>query len=68
MSNLPFETTWQQLKDHFKPAGAVLRADIPSKGSGVVSFASTREAAKAIQLFNDSTFGERRIEVLPSFG
>ena len=49
-------------------AGAVLRADIPSKGSGVVSFASTREAAKAIQLFNDSTFGERRIEVLPSFG
>ena len=67
-SNLPFETTWQQLKDHFKQAGAVLRADIPSKGSGVVSFASTREAAKAIQLFNDSTFGERRIEVLPSFG
>ena len=63
VSSLPFETTWQQLKDHFKQAGAVLRADVPSKGAA--SSRSRRpEAAKAIQLFNDSTFGERRVEVL----
>ena len=55
-----------KIKDHFKQAGAVLRADIPTKGRGAVSFGSTREAAKAIQLFNDSTFLGRKIEVVPS--
>jgi RNA recognition motif-containing protein len=28
VGNLNFETTWQDLKDHFKQAGPVIRADI----------------------------------------
>lgn len=32
VGNLAFKTTWQTLKDHFKPCGKVLHADIFSNG------------------------------------
>ena len=59
------------LKDHFREAGNVLRADVvtdpegKSRGFGTVLFGTTRDAAKAIQLFNESVFGSRTIEVRP---
>jgi RNA recognition motif-containing protein len=46
------------LKDHFREAGNVLRADVvtdpegKSRGFGTVLFGTTRDAAKAIQPFN----------------
>jgi len=71
VGNLAWETSWQDLKDLMKGAGAVLRADIAqgpdgrSKGHGTVSFGSTKEAAKAIQLFHESDFKGRLLNVTP---
>lgn len=36
-----------------------------SRGFGTVLFSSTRDAAKAIQIFNESEFNGRTIEVRP---
>ena len=63
--------SWKELKDLFRQAGTVARADIAvgadgrSKGFGTVVFGSTREAAKAIQLFNDREFMGRNMDVRP---
>ena len=71
VGNLSYDTTWQDLKDLMKTAGEPLRADVAtgadgqSKGFGTVTFASTREAAKAIQALNESEFNGRIIEVRP---
>ena len=71
VGNLSYDTTWQDLKDLMKTAGEPLRADVAtgadgqSKGFGTVTFASTREAAKAIQALNESEFQGRIIEVRP---
>ena len=46
VGNLSWQTTWQDLKDHFKQAGEVLYADVltssdgRSRGCGVVEFAT----------------------------
>jgi RNA recognition motif-containing protein len=71
VGNLPFDTTWANLKDLFREAGTVLHADVAtgpdgsSKGYGTVLLGTTRDAAKAIQLFNESEFGGRTLEVRP---
>ena len=50
VGNLSWETSWQELKDHFRNAGEVSHADVMmehdgrSKGCGIVSFASARDA------------------------
>ena len=69
VGNLSFETSWQDLKDHFRQAGEVLHADIMtgadgrSKGCGMVTFSSSREAAHAIQTLNQTVVGGRNIFV-----
>jgi len=71
VGNLPWDVAWQALKDHFRAAGNVVHADVMldaegrSRGFGTVLFSTTREAAKAIQLFNDSFLLGRQIEVRP---
>jgi RNA recognition motif-containing protein len=46
VGNLSWQTSWQELKDHFKQAGEVLYADVltssdgRSRGCGVVEFAT----------------------------
>ena len=53
------------------PQGAVLRAEVAadreggSKGYGTVEMGTTRDAAKAIQLLNDSDFKGGRLDVRP---
>ena len=69
VGNLSFDTSWQDLKDHFRQAGEVLHADIMmgadgrSKGCGMVTYSSAREAAHAIQTLNQTTVGGRNIFV-----
>lgn len=69
VGNLGFETTWQDLKDHFRQAGAVTHADIMqdpegnSKGCGLVTFASPQDALRAISLLSNSQLGDRQIMV-----
>ena len=69
MGNLAWETSWQDLKDHFRQAGEVLHADIMlgpdgrSKGCGLVTFASAHNAANAISSLNQTSIGGRSIFV-----
>ncbi|KAJ3202311.1 hypothetical protein HDU82_007447 [Entophlyctis luteolus] len=54
VSNLPYIVAWQDLKDLFRQAGNVVRADVQegpdrrSKGSGIVAFETPEDAQNAI--------------------
>ncbi|KAK9471010.1 uncharacterized protein V1510DRAFT_381920, partial [Dipodascopsis tothii] len=69
VGNLPYSVGWQDLKDLFREAGRVTRADVMttpdgrSKGSGVVVFESGADAANAIRQFNGYDWQGRQIEV-----
>lgn len=70
VGNLPFSTTDEELKDKFSEVGSVESAKIitdkfsgRSKGFGFVEMSNDEEAAKAIETFNGSQFGERTIVV-----
>jgi RNA recognition motif-containing protein len=58
MSQLPFHCQWQDLKDLFRQAGTILRADVAmgqdgrSRGFGMVSFATDQDADRAVKMFN----------------
>ena len=55
---LPFHIQWQDLKDLFRQAGAVQRADVAlgadgrSRGFGTVSFSNEADAERAVRMFN----------------
>jgi len=69
VGNLLFEERWQSLKEHFSKAGNVIHADVildsngRSKGFGTVLMSSPEEAAKAIEMFNETDFNGRTIQV-----
>ena len=69
VGNLKFEVSWQDLKDHMKSVGTVLRADIMtdlsgrSKGCGIVEYASAKDANTAIRQLTDTDLGGRLIFV-----
>ena len=69
VGNLSWETSWQDLKDHFRSVGEVLHADVMtghdgrSKGCGLVTFAAAHDAARAIQTLHDSVLHSRSIFV-----
>ncbi|KAF9086964.1 hypothetical protein BGX29_001127 [Mortierella sp. GBA35] len=58
VGNLPFSVHWKDLKDMFRRAGPVDRADVfmssdmRSKGSGIVLFERTSDVQRAISLVN----------------
>lgn len=68
---LPYRVRWQDLKDLFRKAGTVLRADVAlgldnrSKGYGNVLMGSEIDAAKAIELYNGYVWQTRTLEVRP---
>lgn len=55
---LPFHCQWQELKDLFRTAGQIIRADVAlgpdgrSRGFGTVLFANEVDAAAAVAMFN----------------
>jgi RNA recognition motif-containing protein len=71
VNNLGYSVSWQDLKDHFRSAGEVIRADIAtedgasarSKGFGFVEFNNTSDAAKAVRELNGSYLKGRQIFV-----
>ncbi|PWN30099.1 RNA-binding domain-containing protein, partial [Jaminaea rosea] len=58
VGNLSYATQWQDLKDLFRAAGNILRADIAlgsegrSRGFGTALFGSKEEAARAVRMFH----------------
>ena len=69
VSNLSFDSTWKTLKDHFRKAGDVERADVfmddrgRSRGIGIVEFRSRNDAQRAIKELNDTSLDGRVIFV-----
>lgn len=55
---LPFHCQWQDLKDLFRQAGTIVRADVAlgqdgrSRGFGTVVFATDMDAERAVKMFN----------------
>ena len=58
VGNLPYRVRWQDLKDLFRQAGTILRADVAmgpdgrSRGFGTVVFATDYDADRALKMFN----------------
>lgn len=72
VGNLPFSTTWQDLKDIFRRVGNVVRADVVtgndgrSRGYGLVTLRNEGDAEKAISMFQNYKVDGRPIEVRKS--
>jgi len=61
VSNIPLDTDWKALKDHFNTVGRVAYASIStdlqtkkSKGFGLIQFEDFRDVSRAIELLNGS--------------
>jgi len=70
VGNLSFQTTSDELKDHFAQAGNVESASVVedrmtgrSRGFGFVEMSTAEEAAAAIEQFNGKDFGGRNLTV-----
>ncbi|KAF8644912.1 hypothetical protein AX16_008195 [Volvariella volvacea WC 439] len=69
VGNLPYQAGWQDLKDLFRTAGNIIRADINigadgrPKGSGTVIFESAKDAQQAISMYNGFEWYGRVLEV-----
>ncbi|KAL4243278.1 hypothetical protein ABKN59_011072 [Abortiporus biennis] len=71
VGNLPYRVRWQDLKDLFRRAGTVLRADVSlgpdnrSRGYGTVLLATAEDAGRAVDMFNGYEWMTRALEVRP---
>jgi len=71
LSQLPYRVRWQDLKDLFRKAGTVLRADVSlgpdnrSRGYGTVLLATAEDAGRAVDMFNGYSWQTRVLEVRP---
>nr|VWP00330.1 Trehalose-6-phosphate phosphatase (EC [Ganoderma boninense] len=69
VGNLPYQAGWQDLKDLFRSAGNIIRADINigadgrPKGSGTVIFETAKDAVQAIGMYNGFEWYGRTLEV-----
>jgi RNA recognition motif-containing protein len=69
VGNLAFETTWRELKDHFRQCGDVKRSEVATgpggqtKGFGTVQFFNKADAEAAISRLNGSELQGRSLEV-----
>src|SRR5260370_22027341 len=70
VGNLSFQTTSEDLRDHFAAAGNVESASVVedrmtgrSRGFGFVEMSTPEEAAAAIEQFNGKDFGGRNLTV-----
>lgn len=68
---MPYRVRWQDLKDIFRKAGTVLRADVSlgpdnrSRGYGTVLLATAEDAGRAVDMFNGYSWQTRILEVRP---
>ena len=62
VGNLSYDTTWRELKDHFRQCGEVERADV-KRGFGTVRFTNAEDAQSAIESLNGVELQGRELEV-----
>ncbi len=72
VGNLPYECSWQALKDYFKSCGYIERAEVmedpktgKKKGFGTITFSNERGMNNAIRNFHGRDFQGRALEVRP---
>ena len=64
VGNLADETTWKELKDHFRQCGDVRRAEVSQgKGFGTIQFFHKEDADAAISRLNGSELQGSTLEV-----
>ncbi|KAI3617446.1 hypothetical protein CBS9595_003355 [Malassezia furfur] len=69
IGNLPFNCQWQDLKDLFRAAGNIQRADVAlnadgrSRGFGTVLFAAPEDAQNAVRLYHGYELNGRVLKV-----
>ena len=69
VGNLSFNTTWQDLKDHFSQIGEVDRSDVArnirgrSSGRGYIRYHAAKDAKRAINELNGVEFMGRPLDV-----
>jgi RNA recognition motif-containing protein len=70
VGNLSFQTTSEDLRDHFSKAGTVESAQVVedrdtnrSRGFGFVEFTSTEDGNRAIEMFHGTEFNGRTLTV-----
>ena len=69
VGNLSYDVSWQDLKDHFKQCGSVVRADVMeepggrSKGCGLIEYATAEQAQLAMVTLKDTDLKGRPIFV-----
>ncbi|KAM0755102.1 RNA-binding domain-containing protein [Meredithblackwellia eburnea MCA 4105] len=69
ISGLPFNVGWQDLKDLFRAAGSIIRADVKighdgnPTGTGTVVYESQQDAQNAIAMYNGFEFQGNILEV-----
>ncbi|KAG8821048.1 hypothetical protein FRC19_008292 [Serendipita sp. 401] len=69
VGNLPYQAGWQDLKDLFRSAGNIVRADINigidgrAKGSGTVVYETAKDAQAAISMYHGYEWYGRVLEV-----
>jgi len=69
VGGLNWEVGWQDLKDLFRQAGDIIRADIHygtdgnPKGTGMVVFANAADAVNAISMFDGAELNGMKLEV-----
>lgn len=67
--NLPWDCTWQELKNAFADCGEIERADVVfdsqgrSRGFGIVRFPDRKSAELAVERMNNKTIGGRIVSV-----
>ena len=62
VGNLPYESNWKDLKDHFESAGEVIRVNV-KMGYGTVRFSNKEDAEKAVATLNGVDFQGRTLNV-----
>eukprot|EP00604_Paraphysomonas_vestita_P003855 CAMPEP_0174823452 /NCGR_PEP_ID=MMETSP1107-20130205/24669_1 /TAXON_ID=36770 /ORGANISM="Paraphysomonas vestita, Strain GFlagA" /LENGTH=263 /DNA_ID=CAMNT_0016046079 /DNA_START=661 /DNA_END=1452 /DNA_ORIENTATION=+ len=67
VGNLVYEVSWQELKDHMRAAGEVVRVDLKmapdgrNKGCGLIEFRDIQSAQRALAMLSDSLLRGRPI-------
>jgi len=63
VSGLPPSVSWQDLKDHCRPAGDVIYTDVDRQGGGIVEFANKADQEYAIAKLDDTELKKAFIRV-----
>jgi len=69
VGNMPFDTSWQEVKDHFREVGEVEHVEVMEhsdgrkKGFGTVKFSNAEDAENAIKELNGVELQGRALEV-----